>query len=212
MARIYDGLLTKSEQKNIEDFFMDSKFEWNMIPSTIDQSNREVILDKNIYDDFPVFFHMFYKQGVRSPMFDFVDRILKKFADKTGIIIKELLRIRANLTVLSNAQPGHYTLPHWDTYDDQNRDLDFMVLIYYVLDSDGPTCIFQGHPTYHLSKSIDPVQGRFILFKNQRHAASFPLKNKLRIVINFNFKIFDPSGQFLDGFNQKRDEFLILNS
>ena len=195
MVRIWDGLLGSEMENAIEKTFTDDRFDWYLSPSTIPDHDIQ-ISDQNIFDDQPNFYHMFYShtQGKVSPMFDLVDRILKQFCDKTGLGVTKLLRVRANLLLKLGAPEGHSTLPHFDTYEPSKKDLDFMVLIYYVLDSDGPTHIFP--------EKVDPVKGRFVLFRNALHAASFPMKNKLRIVINFNLKLLDPSGQLLDSLNQ----------
>ena len=193
--RIWDGILGPDLENSLENVFTDDRFEWHLSPSTIPDRDSDT-KDPNIFDDQPNFYHMFYtySKGKVSSTFDIVDRILKKFCDKTGIGITKLLRVRANLLTRVGAPEGHYTLPHFDTYESDNKDLDFMVLIYYVVDSDGPTHIFP--------EKVDPKKGRFVLFRNKLHAASFPIQNKLRIVINFNLKIFDPSGQFLDSLDK----------
>jgi len=190
---VWDGILGHELENSIENIFTDDRFEWHLTQSTIPSTSSE---DENIFDFQPNFYHAFYiyKLGKVSPMFDIVDKILKKFCDNTGIIVKELLRVRANLLIRIGAPEGHYTLPHFDTYETDNKDTDFMVLIYYVLDSDGPTHIFP--------EKVDPKKGRFVLFRNKLHAASFPIHNKLRIIINFNLKLFDPSGQLLDSLDK----------
>lgn len=179
---VYENILNDQEQNEIKNIMTSDTFNWNMIMSTIDPHERETIDDPNIYDDFPTFFHTFYESGKQSPVFDMAKSILDKFTSRTNIKLTEILRIRANLVTCSKSKPGQYTLPHWDTYEDGNKDLDFMILLYYVIDSDGPTYIFDTN------KKIDPNQGKFVLFKNQKHAASFPIENNLRIVINFNIR------------------------
>lgn len=193
---VWDGILGQELEDSIENMFIDDRFDWHLSPSTIPEREIDTSLDKNIFDDQPNFYHMFYSftQGKVSPMFDIVDRILKRFCDKTGFGVSKLLRIRANLLTKIGAPEDHYTLPHFDTYESSKKDLDFMVLIYYVLDSDGPTHIFP--------EKVNPKKGRFVLFRNKLHAASFPIHNKLRIVINFNLKLFDPSSQLLDSLDK----------
>jgi hypothetical protein len=180
--RVWDDILGKETEDAVEGVLTDNRFDWYLMPFTV---APEKILPKTsvpIFDNHPNFYHSFYTTengGTRSKLYYMIiDKILEPFCKKTGIKVKKILRIRANLlTNLRDVPIQHHTMPHLDRYDTTN-DTNFMVLIYYVNDSDGPTFVFP--------EATEPKKGRFLLFKNTNHAGSYPIKNSMRIVINFN--------------------------
>mgnify|MGYP003333285311 CR=1 FL=1 len=194
MVHIFDDILSERNQNAIEGMLTDLEFDWHLQHETV--SNGDEYMKKNplVFDKFPSFHHILYKygQGPTSDMCDVFKSILKMFSESTGIEVKEILRIRANLFTKAECHPDSYTIPHYDTYqvgviDDKLLDHDFAVLIYYVNDSDGCTYIFDKDNS--ILKKIEPKKGRFILFHNCKHAGSFPREHKLRMVINFNLKL-----------------------
>jgi hypothetical protein len=71
---------------------------------------------------------------------------------------------------------------------------DYITAIYYVNDNDGDTYIFNEkyeQRTYKeltVKKVVSPKKGRMVLFKgNHLHSGNYPIQDKPRIVINFNF-------------------------
>lgn len=189
MALVYENVLTQEQQNTIENIVTNVRFPWNVLAKTVLHS--EEIVDDNIYDDFPVLFHMCYEKGSQaiSPFFPLFKQVLLDFCASQDIKDVEILRIRVNMYFQAGMKPEQYTTPHIDTYrNDETTDTDFIVLIYYIMDSDGPTVLFKGHPEYHIEQKIHPKKGRFIMFRNKRHAGSFPIHHKIRAVINFNFR------------------------
>ena len=62
-----------------------------------------------------------------------------------------------------------------------------MVIIYYVNDSDGDTCIFDNEGK--VQHRISPKKGRFLVFDgNRKHAGSHPYHANYRVVINSNIR------------------------
>ena len=190
MAKVFDGLLTKQFENEIEQYLTDFDVKWHLNPSTVTDFDPRGI-DPFIVEDFPTFTIVSYTQmlGPMAPIHRFTMKILDEFQVKSGYKVKELLRVRTNLVTKLKTKEGAYMRPHWDTYTPEGRDRDFHVLIYYVNDSDGPTRLFTNGITYDELQTIEPKKGRFILFKNCRHAGSYPQDANMRLVINFNIKI-----------------------
>jgi hypothetical protein len=190
MAKVLDGLLTKEFATEIEEYFTSYENKWNLNQNTVTNFNPKS-KDPFVFDDFPTFTIVSYIKsiGAMSPVHRFTLKILDEFQNKSGYKISELLRVRTNLITKFKGKEGIYTRPHWDTYTEEGDDKDFHVLIYYVNDSDGPTRLFTNSPGYTELQKIDPKKGRFILFKNCRHAGAYPREHNMRIVINFNIKI-----------------------
>ena len=114
------------------------------------------------------------------PIFD----VLK---NKFGSI--ELLRAKVNLTFpyppMVKYEPQ---MPHLDLQYDNGEPVEHKVLLYYINDSDGPTYFFDE--SYEITDSVHPKQGVGIIFDGNRiHAASNPVFNPFRLVLNINFKI-----------------------
>jgi Rps23 Pro-64 3,4-dihydroxylase Tpa1-like proline 4-hydroxylase len=127
------------------------------------------------------FVHIFYVSGkINSDKYQLIQTIMWFFEKETGIKIKSIDRVKANLTT-------RYNMTIKDKLDAVHKDLNdnnFLSLIYYVNDSDGDTLIYdeEGKVTH----KILPQANSLIYFKsNTEHAGIFPLINKKRIVINF---------------------------
>ena len=156
-------------------------------------------LDPNITDDVG-FFHMAFDGNDSSQHFDFFRCILEFFAEKTGIRIGNLLRIRLRYTHKGvNHDKNKYAAPHVDF----NTGRPYNTLVYYVDNSDGDTIIFDkifnpAEETYNpvFAKPltelvrITPTKGTGLFFNGHRyHAGNFPINCSSRIVINFDFEI-----------------------
>ena len=90
----------------------------------------------------------------------------------------DLIRIRAAMFTKNQTDRPH--LPHVD-----HQELEHKVMLYYVVDSDGPTKIYNGDK---IVKEIVPKKGRAVFFPgNTYHASSSPKQHPRRIVINFNY-------------------------
>ena len=98
---------------------------------------------------------------------------------------KELMRIRAAMFIKNqNGSDTKHHLPHIDRTDDPKP---YKVAIYYVIDSDGSTGIFDGD---ELIAEVNPKQGRMLLMDGDvYHASHSPKKYDQRIVVNYNFRI-----------------------
>ena len=97
----------------------------------------------------------------------------------------ELLRIRA--AMFTKNQTGIDTKHHVPHVDRPKDDQPYKVMLYYVMDSDGTTGIFEGD---ELIGEVEPKKGRVLLMDgNVFHASQCPKKHDQRIVINYNYRI-----------------------
>jgi hypothetical protein len=125
------------------------------------------------------FTHVFYKDGkINSSYFDKTNNLLNLIANKEQIKIKSIYRIQANLLPNINITEKQLeTSIHTDMPTNNYRSI-----IYYVMDSDGDTVIFNDDKEVRVS----PEQGKYVIFNsNLYHRATIPTINKRRIVINY---------------------------
>lgn len=163
---VLDNCISKYYQDWIENTMTGSKFPWYFgeATSTKDDPNTG-------------FSHIAYSDNGVSNYHDMLLPIVFESIRNVGFDIKELYRIRAGL----------FTKGQNDGVHERHIDLPYEhhVMLYYVIDSDGPTYIW-GDKEY----KIDPKKGRCVFFPgNLFHASSTPKDNPKRIVINYNFKI-----------------------
>ena len=120
----------------------------------------------------------------------FLTSILKS---KNLIPSSELITARAFLQ-LPNASSPVMAEPHTDWVDK-----DHMVVLYYISDSDGDTCLINKtnkeikqseipNTKYEVIKKVSPKKGRLLIFDGAIYHASSSPRFKPRCVINFNFK------------------------
>lgn len=135
------------------------------------------------------FTHTVYaRREIKSEIYGFVVPILYMFADKAGVQINDILRIRINLLLQDKTFKNHnYNFPHTDPDSDKS-------FIYYINDSDGDTVFFNEiksdkfPKTLTMNSRVTPRQGSGVFFNStQYHASSNPAQTSARYIINFNF-------------------------
>ena len=196
---IIENLIPKSYQDEIKHELLESGFfPWFWNPSTVDSTKQyESKLDlgdlEDARDDIQMY-HLFVNNttGIKpSPYFSLVKPILFFLEQKTGITVKEIHRIKANLTFSTNGNEGGVHIPHTDqSYP------GCVSLVYYVNNSDGDTITYdqyfnnQKQQNFSIEKTSTPFQGNAILLDSDRfHSSSLPVNTDTRCVINFIFKI-----------------------
>jgi hypothetical protein len=127
--------------------------------------------------------------------------ILYFFNEKTGIFVKEVLRVRLRLTVQHpDREQFLFNKPHTDLPDFKNP---YKTLIVYLNESDGDTFIFnkfynEKEPLKNVLENIDksvilrqkPKKGNGVYFEgHQYHSGNTPINYKARYLINFDFTI-----------------------
>ena len=84
-------------------------------------------------------------------------------------------------TIFKDNNPTLHNTPHLD------HTFKHYTMIYYILDSDGPTRIFSEGKVIN---EIEPKKGRAVFFSGDTyHASAAPKNHSKRMVINYNFLI-----------------------
>jgi hypothetical protein len=194
---IIDDCIPKETQDNIEKMLGGSYFPWYLNESAVlgDAVNNISLIEPQIslktipgaYDR-PQFTHsILTAEGQWSSAYPVIMSLLSV----PPFTFSNILRIKANLTYpRTDNQTGLFGVPHSDIVDMK----DYITAIYYVNDNDGDTYIFNEkyeQRTYKeltVKKVVSPKKGRMVLFKgNHLHSGNYPIQDKPRIVINFNF-------------------------
>jgi hypothetical protein len=117
-----------------------------------------------------------------------VKPIMYFFEKETGFKIKTVKRVKANLTTRLNLSKKEYENT-WHIDMDKNPGKKYISMVYYVIDSDGDTILFNEDKTIKAKSS--PIAGNMFWFDSTSiHTATPPSVNKIRIIINFVFEVF----------------------
>ena len=126
------------------------------------------------------FTHIFFKdQQITSNLFYELLPLINTFVEKSNIKVKSIYRLQANF--LCN-QFENKTISKNNIHYDL-KDKNFISFVYYVIDSDGDTIIYNNDMTE--KERANPIMNNCIYFNsNELHKANLPKKHKKRIVIN----------------------------
>ena len=149
-------------------------------------SHQYVKLPKGLDDDEEVEPDIVGK--VTSEYHELFVPMLKTVGVKLGMRNINVLQGRSFLQFPVNTD-GTIDSPHIDIYSED----DFIVALYYVVDSDGDTVIYnetEESKTYTIKKSVTPKQGRMVIFDGSLyHAAEQPINSNTRCVVNYNLGV-----------------------
>lgn len=187
MIKVFDNVISKQDQENIEKFMTGDEFPWffsqagyyNTTTFVTEETKHLVENNPNIKEYFVLSHTTYDERGVVSSFNESCITILES-------IVKEkykLLRIKCNLsTKIESFKSYEHNIPHTD-FNNYNTK----TAIFYVNDSDGDTFFFDNNGV--VIKRITPKKNRLVLFDcTQLHAGSHPSKNDKRICINYNFQ------------------------
>ncbi len=122
---------------------------------------------------------------VVSDYHDLMIPMLKKVGFRVGIRDVKVIQGRSFLQ-FPIKERGEPDLPHIDIMDKNH-----IVGLYYVIDSDGDTIIYNERKeskTYTIKQRVTPKQGRIVIFDGGLyHTAEQPLNNT-RCIINYNIE------------------------
>ena len=122
---------------------------------------------------------------VVSDYHDLMIPMLKKVGFRVGISDVKVIQGRSFLQ-FPIKERGEPDLPHIDIMDKNH-----IVGLYYVIDSDGDTIIYNERKeskTYTIRQKVTPKQGRIVIFDGGLyHTAEQPLNNT-RCIINYNIE------------------------
>ena len=133
------------------------------------------------HKDFQFIHLVYFNNEVKSNIFDLVVPILIEFEAQTGMQIKQLDKIKANLTTQSwLTEEELETAKHIDVVEGRGK---FLTIVYYVTDSDGDTIIYASDEQEVIRKA--PVKGTAVYFPStELHRHTPPKEHKRRIVLN----------------------------
>jgi hypothetical protein len=180
---IIDDAITVHQQIEIEQIFTGPTIPWSLVAPGPEYNSESVATKDSI--DYTQLVHPVYSaaNNVVSPSFPLFIPILSALP----ITIKELLRIKANITLSSKSRPaGSYGMPHVD-FTPLPKGL--VTAIYYVNDSDGDTVMFNqiGDKLIPI-QTIKPKRGRLVMFNGARyHSGNCPTGDGPRAIVNINF-------------------------
>ena len=114
------------------------------------------------------FIHLFYKDGIKSPLYLSVEPFITKLK------VKDLFRIKANLNLKTlNHEYGGY---HFDPY------MKGKIAVYYINNNNGWTQFKNGD-------RVNSIQNRMVIFDPRlEHSSVTCTDKKRRLVINFNYE------------------------
>jgi hypothetical protein len=178
-ADILEGLLCKNPA-----------FLWQYNASTNDQSEPQIMRKNEKSYESDQFVHAMYQEGAKlSVFFDAVFPLFYFLEEKTGVLLGGIERMKANMLMKKSIDADAHNTPHIDIPDAGHKSL-----LYYVMDSDGDTFIFnetfQHKKDLTIRKRVSPKKGKAVVFdSNIWHASSNPREHDNRVVLNFIFRV-----------------------
>jgi len=187
---IIDDAIPVAYQDYLERSIIEDDIGWKYRPNLGNDTPKVNLLDVT---PAPGIIHVFCNEnGIQSKLFYKVLPMVEEVCRKANY---DLVGIYGGRTFIQ--QPGKDNTAFTKIHTDLN--VEHMVLIYYVVDADGDTVLFDK-TTYEIPKNeletsklnvlqrVTPKKGRAILFDGSRyHATTLPILDK-RCIININLK------------------------
>tara|TARA_R110000824_G_scaffold397215_1_gene599734 strand:+ start:1369 stop:2022 length:654 start_codon:yes stop_codon:yes gene_type:complete len=210
---VVDNFLPDRYHKELIEMIASNNFPWfyHESMSYLDKKKPHIV-DKNIKET-SQFVHFFMMDTGTFNCSDYWERLKPMFwllADKANVDYKRIVRCKANLILREDGfQRGQYNFPHTDINEINGKE--YTTALYYLIDSDGPTYIFdenlrddtdkdiwtrKSNPlaekeyaplpkSVHIKEKSEVVENRLVYFDAyQYHASSNPIDHPRRIVIN----------------------------
>jgi hypothetical protein len=178
---IIEKLLPQELEDTVHKVLMGKTFPWNW--------NCENIISKTPDKDIFQMTHVFLlARKIWSKHYNLVNMIIGVFVEKTGVKVKRVVRIKANLIPNIAHDPESLdNLIHTDV--DLDREGKYVSMVYYVTDSDGDTVVFEDDKQTVRTTS-PPIKGNCIWFDSKTyHRSCVPKHHKRRVVINFILEV-----------------------
>lgn len=171
---LIQNIIEKGDAQKIKDVIDNPYFSWYF---------QDNIIDKKPIDQISGFVHFFYKEGnIVCPTATMLIPLFVAFQEKAKVKIIDIHRVQANLLFnqITNETIEKNSI-HTDLDYDEKRK--FISFVYYVLDSDGDTIVYNEDMTE--KERTSPIMNNLIWFKSHElHKATLPKLNKKRIVVN----------------------------
>jgi len=169
-----EDLLPQAQQLDLHDTIMGKYFPWychKVVDSAPDNELLQMV-------------HILYEgsQIISEPYWPLAMNVLMAFQQKSGIMVKEIQRVKVNFLPRLHQEPKWLdNIRHIDHIDDS-----YISMIYYVNDSDGDTTFYEDN----IVSSVTPKKNSCTWFKsNIMHRSSVPVINNRRVVINYVLKV-----------------------
>jgi hypothetical protein len=204
---ILDDLLDQTEQGTILKILADPLFPWFASNQVEDKlaghwgtNSKQHLLDTSAKTDNVVehiqLTHAFVQMStVNSKLWHSVSFLPVKLQTYLGRTLL-VQRLKANLQpAIDEKHRGKYNIPHRDhRLHPTSENDDHWIMIYYAVDSDGPTYIFdqtfESTEKLTIKETVQPKQGRAVIFNNKYwHAGMHPIDSPVRLVLNMNFTL-----------------------
>lgn len=171
---VFDNIINKKHQKIIKDTLFDVNFPWFFA--------EDVTYTNNKKQSRPAFKHYFViDRKVNSSFHEHILPIINNSLKKAKINATEILQGRSFFQLPLNLKDRHIVdTPHIDL------EFEHIVILYYVLDNEAHTIIYEDKKSLKILKKIKPKQGRVVVFNGKHwHTAEQPINNN-RCIINYN--------------------------
>ena len=178
---IFDNIIDKQSQTKIQHLLFD-KVRWQFIADVTKPDNKQ---------QRPGFSYHFITD--KTNVFDYhkdVLKIIDAACQKINFKRQDCLQGRSFLQLPLNLKDRSIDAPHVDA------DVEHLVVLYYVNDSDGDTVIyenkFQGYDKVpHFDdlvekKRVTPKAGRVVIFNGKHWHTSCQPEHNVRCIINYN--------------------------
>ena len=187
---IIDDAIPLAYQDYLERSILEEDIGWKYRPNL---GNDTAKLNHNDLTPAPGIIHVFCNEnGVLSQLFYKILPMIEEVCRKAKYDLTGIFGGRTFIQFPSNNNSS-FTKVHTDL------NVNHVVLIYYVIDADGDTILFDK-TTYDVPKSeldisklsvlqrVTPKKGRIVLFDGSRyHATTLPVLGK-RCIVNINLK------------------------
>lgn len=191
---VLDNVVPIDTQEEIKNIMFNTLFPWFFRNSL--SLNCDKMFSHN-YTNAPGFAHVFCNDdGLIGNFFEFLKPIVDNSCSRLNVTPKVLTYGRTFLQMPVTTHSG-LTIPH---IDDSNRE--HLVLVYYVLDSDGDTVLFDRKYDFtskvrdsspllenDIVQRVTPRQGSVLAFNGNTYHANILPKQHMRCIINFNLLI-----------------------
>jgi hypothetical protein len=193
MIKVVDNFISNPFQEEIKNLLLGHQFPWYFTQDIT--FGKSLIESENLGQPHPAHSHLFCRnKKTTSDYFDLILPLAHFGASAVGFKFNDVVQCRSFLQyplsteyIQQRLDRLHIDLPY-----------DHLVVLYYVVDSDGDTLIVNktrenDMEEYHhvvedheIIHSITPKQGRAVIFDGKYyHTAMQPLKN-MRCIINFD--------------------------
>ena len=193
---VFDDAINLAYQHKIKECLLGPDFSWFVKEGVSHHKDYDAPWPKPVYKE-PVyaFSHLFiaYSNGESSVNSGFskdLEPLVSASCKKIDFQPERILMGRSFLQLPLRLKHDELETPHVDSTDKHN-----LVVLYYVMDSDGDTVIYENKWNGEKIESFDnlvektrvsPKQGRVVMFDGFYFHTVVRPKNSIRCVINFN--------------------------